>query len=140
MSIDNMLEQFKDFAELKTYTESQSKTIIELNKKINKIEKENKELKLKLEDSKKQNTIQENTSIVQNISNEEAICNLQLKLLNQTSLERELTMEETRKVEIFSKILAGLKSNKKDDGQEVLKNTDAATLLTLLVDNESKVN
>jgi len=46
---EKMVEQFKEYGELFNYAEAQYKTIIELSKKINKIEEENNHLKELLE-------------------------------------------------------------------------------------------
>lgn len=43
-------------------------------------------------------------------SDEESICKVQLRILNDTSLTRPLTLDEARRVEIYTKILNGLKN------------------------------
>lgn len=101
-SIDNMLEQFKDIAELKAYAEGQSKTIIELSKKNKKLEDENKKLNSLIEQER---LIGVKSSIQSNISDEENIARMQLKLLKTFSDDRELTYEESKKVELYTKIV-----------------------------------
>ena len=49
MSVDKMLEQFKDFAELQVYAQSQYKTIIASSQKIKKLEDEIVHLKKLIE-------------------------------------------------------------------------------------------
>jgi hypothetical protein len=62
---------------------------------------------------------------------EENIARVQLAKLNEVSLTRELSLEEAKKCEIYSKILNGAKKNIKDVDSEV-RNADTTKLLESL--------
>ena len=107
-SIDKMLEQIKDFAPLQKYAEAQYKTILSLSRKVKVLEEENVELKDLLEKStpllneEKKNFI---AYQVEASSDEETIAKVQLARMKEISMDRELTLEEAKRVEIFTKIL-----------------------------------
>jgi hypothetical protein len=107
-SIDKMLEQIKDFASLQKYAEAQYKTILSLSRKVKVLEEENVELKDLLEKStpllneEKKNFI---AYQVEASSDEETIAKVQLARMKEISMDRELTLEEAKRVEIFTKIL-----------------------------------
>lgn len=86
--LDKMSKEFKQLADLQ--------------ETLNKLEEENKNLKLQLDSSLSKNDIEIMTC------SEESICKTQLEKLQTHSLQRELTLEEARKVEIYSKILIAL--------------------------------
>jgi hypothetical protein len=107
-SMDKMLEQIKDFASLQKYAEAQYKTILSLSRKVKVLEEENIELKDLLEKStpvlneEKKNFI---AYQVEASSDEEMIARVQLARMKEISMDRELTLEEAKRVEIFTKIL-----------------------------------
>ncbi len=107
-SMDKMLEQIKDFASLQKYAEAQYKTILSLSRKVKVLEEENVELKDLLEKStpvlneEKKNFI---AYQVEASSDEEMIAKVQLARMKEISMDRELTLEEAKRVEIFTKIL-----------------------------------
>jgi hypothetical protein len=107
-SLDKMLEQIKDFASLQKYAEAQYKTILSLSRKVKVLEEENVELKDLLEKStpvlneEKKNFI---AYQVEASSDEEMIAKVQLARMKEISMDRELTLEEAKRVEIFTKIL-----------------------------------
>lgn len=97
--------------ELREFSEAQQKVIIQLNKKIQKLEAD----KAKLEETIKKSPVQlfqDGASIDPNMETEEAICVMQIKRLEEISIGRELTLEETRKLEAFSKILSTFRNQK----------------------------
>ncbi len=129
--IDSLIDQFKDIDELKIYTQSQQKTIFDLNKKLKAIEEENNSLKA-LCDKKIIQELDENEKQLEYSSDEEAICKRQLQLLKQLAFNRELTLEETKKVEIYSKINGATTKKKVDPFTQ----TDTKELLKLVESNE----
>ena len=110
-SMDQMLNQFKEVEEIRSYAEAQYSTILELSKKINKLEEENKHLKTLLENSTPILEEQKKELLGYNVDapNEEIIAEIQLNKLKAIAVDRELTLEETKKFEIFSKVLSNLK-------------------------------
>lgn len=135
MSVDKMLEQFKDFAELQVYAQSQYKTIIASSQKIKKLEDEIVHLKKLIESGNIQVIEPEKKySALLTSSDEETISKIELNKLKQVSFERELTLEETKKVEIYSKILTNIRGQQKTF-DATSKKMDEAELLKL-VDSE----
>jgi len=132
---DQLKDMSKDLekqAELKAYSEAQHRTILELNRRLNTLEKENIELKQGLKQIDKQiisNTPAATDGINKDITDERAICEMQLSILRDRSLEGELSLEESKKVEIFAKLLLQLRNpdkkmedaTKKLDSRELLK-------------------
>lgn len=103
------LEQ--SFLEAKEYASASTRVISELQKKIQKLEDENKSLQLMLES---------NVPILHNvteigISPSRIICETQIAFLKNSAVTRELTLEESRKFQIYTDILEKLKAEK-DDG------------------------
>ena len=120
-------------------------------------EKENTELKMRIVDLLKENNIlkkqlevarsseslmvnQPNSPILDvnsryiGASDEETICRMQLEILNKVSMMRELSMEETKKVDIYTKLLIQINSGKKskpDSGLDSLTDND---LLRIVAD------
>lgn len=133
-SIDEMMKSFADTAELQSFCEQQHKTILELTRKIDKLNEKNKQL----EDLLQQKTpvlVGEYSPIVKAGSIDEAyeenICKMELKKLHDLSVERALTYEETKKVDIFTKLLLAI--NQKPKGQIIdTKRKDTDELLRLV--------
>lgn len=88
----------KTLAEYKIYSETLKETIKDLTEE-NRLLKAGKKSNIQI--AKDQDDI------------DETICKMQLKKLNANSLSRELTMEETKKVEIFTKLLIALQQRPK---------------------------
>lgn len=139
-SIDKMLEQIKDFASLQKYAEAQYKTILSLSRKVKVLEEQNVELKDLLEKStpvlneEKKNFV---AYQVEASSDEEMIAKVQLARIKEISMDRELTLEEAKRVEIFTKIL-----NTKGSSSPIMLQTqkmDSEDLLKML-DNETTLS
>lgn len=133
-----MLQDFKSMADLQGYADAQYRQIIELNKKLKVLDDENKHLKKLLDQSVKDVIKKEDessTSIIQ-LSDEESICVMQLKILKETSLDRELSLEETKKLDTFSKVLNNIRNNPKTIKVEA-KKLDNDQLMALLNDSSS---
>lgn len=138
-SIDDMMKSFVDMAELKSFCEQQHKTIMDLTKQIDKLRAKNKQL----EDLTQQQTpvlVGEYSPIIQagtiNEAHEEIICKMELKKLHDTSLERALTYEETKKVDIFTKLLLAI--NQKPKGQLLdTKKKETSELLKLVSNDDN---
>lgn len=137
MNIDSLISQMKSEEELKAFINSQFKQITQLTKQI-------KDLETKLLESKEKVKQNNNLSVINqtqvptqqqdfSIPSEDSkvIAQVQLKMIKELSFERELTLEETKKVQIFNEILkvkedkpVTLKANAK-----VLKENDLLSLI-----------
>jgi cell division protein FtsB len=132
--LDEMLEQFKDFASLQKFAEAQQRAIQTLSKKIKALEDENAELKANPSSISER---PETTFQLEDLgygSDEEVISKIQLARLKEVSMERELTLEEAKRVEIFSKIIISKEKNKTFDF--AAKKVDSTDLLKM-IENES---
>lgn len=114
-NIDKTVAQYKDFSQLQEFAQAQQTTIIQLSKKIQKLEDERDHLKKLLEGSVPILKTDNKPTLGEKFltSDEEAICLMQLNKLRDIATERELTLEETRRVEIFAKVLAAAKNSPK---------------------------
>lgn len=137
---DEMIKEFKEFGELKSFAESQMKTIQELSKRIVALEQERDHLKNILETT---TDLLEKPKILlfENYNNdEEVIAKQQLAMLKQRSDTSELTLEETKKVAEYSKILRELgqkKDNKKEIEVKALSDDELLKLLNEPTDQQS---
>jgi hypothetical protein len=107
MTVSKTILQYKEFNQLQEYAVAQEQTILQLSKKMQKLEEERDHLKKLLETSMPLIKTEGQESSAEKIltSSEEHICVTQLEKLRDISSSRELTLEETRRVEIFSKVL-----------------------------------
>jgi hypothetical protein len=137
--MDKMLEQFKDMSSLQKYAEAQYKTILSLSRRVKVLEEENVELKDLLEKStpllneEKKNFV---SYQVEASSDEEMIAKVQLARMKEISMDRELTLEEAKRVEIFTKILANKGSNSSIAIQTQKMNSDD---LLKMLDNDTGI-
>lgn len=98
-NIITVLKDFKSLVELRKFAEAQHTTILDLNKKLYKLEQENEQLK-KLVVEKHEDKV-----IRIEITPEEEIITQQISVLRNVSEQRPLTFEETRKLDLLIKNL-----------------------------------
>lgn len=117
--MDEMLKQFTTQDQLTEYCNAQYQTILDLSRKIQKLEEEKSHLELVLASSTPILSSDKLPMIGTAIPNEQIIAEVQLFRLRQKSDLAELTLEETKKVEAFSKVLAALRVNADDKPKDV---------------------
>jgi hypothetical protein len=130
--ISSMEEGFQD---LQAYSDAQFKTIIELKSRIATLESENNSLKTMLEQNLPSIGLKAD-DIIPGISNEQLICETQLHFLKTLAVVRDLTMEETRKFQIFSDVLQSIKAKAPGETEITLKKMSPAELLSIVKANE----
>jgi hypothetical protein len=142
--IDKMAKDFEDLAELQAYCNAQYHTIITLNKKINELDEENKELRKLIENNKiligSEKQIKD---LFANVEDPEAIALMQLKLLRNLSIERDLSLEEAKKWEIYCKVLFQVnekKGKQKQEQSQQLSTEDLLKAMQGLDSSDSKVS
>lgn len=139
-TIDQLAQNFKSLKELRQYCNSQYAVINSLNKKIVMQEEEIKHLKELLTKSA---AIVDDSSgslqIYKDISDEQATCLMQIKILRDRSMSGELTFEEAKKLDIYTKLLMQLNSGEKSE-ENVTKSLSDEELLKLLNSEEEKQN
>jgi hypothetical protein len=132
-----MFEETKELADIRAFSEAQQKTIIQLTKKVKQLEEERDHLKKLLESTAPIIQTANNTPVQTEkflTSDQEAICRVQLTKLRDIALDRELTLEETKKVEIFSKIITVLENAPKTIKIDT-KSIESNDLMGLLEDS-----
>jgi hypothetical protein len=132
-TIDKMAEEFKSMAELQLYVNSQQQLINKLNAKINELEEKKTHLEKLLTDNSI--IIADGSSVIDaflKCDDPEAIARTQLKILRDRSLQGELNMEETKRVEIYTKIVDGVESKRKDKMKNVVQSVSDEELLKLV--------
>lgn len=131
--ITEIYKQFKTTAELQQYCNSQYKTILELTKKLQLLEDENKHLKQLFDGS---TVIVNKVDKYKEYSNEEAVCMEQIDRLKEVSTARELSYEEAKKLDIYTKLLLNIQS-KKSQEDNGLSSINEADLLKSLENGKS---
>ena len=118
----------EDFINLQGYADSQFHVISDLQKKVAELEIENRSLKSML------GSMTPDLELGGTISNEQLICETQLVLLKDAAITRSLTMEESKKFQIFSTVLESLRHQHKGSDWNV-KRLSEDELIRLAVDN-----
>lgn len=133
-SIDKMSKQFKDITELQSYCDAQYQTIISLSKKINELEGKNRSLEQMLSNGTPiVREVPQEIQLLSKGTDEETICRLQLKLFKDKVLDgEELTLEETKRVEIYAKLLIAIKTGDKKAEEKLTSELPDAQLLEFI--------
>lgn len=130
-SIDQMADNYvKDERDEKAYMRALNATIVSLNKEINGLKKEIEKLA-----GENEKLLMENAQLKAlnpssgdfSTTAEETICLVQLEMIKNQAMTRELTLEETKKSEIFLKMLQSIRgkvAQKEEDKVEKLSNED----------------
>lgn len=131
MDTKNITTIEEGFNELQNYSDNQFKAIVELQKQIATLQAENQSLKTMLE----QNLPSLNNDLSFQISNEELICLTQLQMLKDAAVMSPLTLEETRKFQVFSDVLTRIKAKSPSSQETTVKNMSTEQLLTIVQSN-----
>lgn len=127
----NIKDLESNFTDLQAYSDAQFKTIVQLNQEIAKLKSENDFLKMTL-DQNVPNMALQVSDLGIGISNQQLICETQILILKNDAMLRPLTMEETRKLEIFTNVLEKVKRNTLDPVQVEVNKLSDTDLLTIL--------
>jgi len=123
-SIDKLADEYSNTeSDQKAYIKAQSSTIISQTKEINNLKRELEKLAKENERLVFENTQMRATNPEKQFetSDEETICVVQLAILKNYAMSRELTMEECKKTEIYVKTLKEIRGKKvvADEGEKV---------------------
>lgn len=124
MSIDQMEEGFH---ELQKHSDSQFSELMSLKETIARLESENKSLKLMI-DNNLPSLGNQITDLSLGISNQQLICEVQLTMLKDRAVIQELTIEEAKKLQIYTDVLAKCKQGKTPEEFSVSRMTDEELL------------
>lgn len=100
-----MLDQFNKVEDLKEFANAQYNTIIGQTKKINELETKVAELEVKNKRIENEANLNKPSDGKFETNDTETTCLIQLAIIKNNALGRELTLEETKKLEIFAKTL-----------------------------------
>ena len=141
-SVDKLADEYSKTEDDKAaYIKAQTSTIISQTKEINhlkreleKVAAENEKLSMELVQLKAVGAVSGAGSEGQfDTSSEETICVVQLEILKNMAMTRELTLEETKKAEIFTKTLLMVRGKKpiekEEDKVEKLSNEDLLKMM-----------
>lgn len=131
-SIDKMAEQFTSLEELQAYCDSQYKTLLTLNQKINSQNEEIVKLQALNSSLKKDLAISNAGPKPEGqftTTDEETICVIQIAMLKIVSMERELIMDETKRLEIFVKTLLAIRGREVKPTKNTTDGMSTAELL-----------
>lgn len=134
--IIDIFGKFKNEEEKNDFIRAQWATINNLNKQVEQLKDKNRQLEelLKTTTQPIPQLLEENQT-----PEEIRICNDQLRMLKGISKDRELTLEECRKVEIYSKILNQSTSGNRK-AKSPIDGLNTEQLLNLVTDESSKIN
>ena len=130
-----VIEDLVKFEDLKDFASAQYHTLIAQAKKIHKLQEEVETLKLDLDRKSAEASAYSTLDTAKGSANDaETTCLVQLAVLKNKSMQGELTLEETKKVEIYAKTLNLIKTKKSDDSddKEAVKSADTKDLLLLI--------
>jgi hypothetical protein len=127
----NQLEE--GFHQLQEHSDSQFGEIQKLKETIARLETENKSLKLMIDTNLPQVGSQF-VDLSLGISNQQLICEVQLTMLKDRAVTQELTIEEVKKVQILTDVLAKCKQGKTPNEISVSRMTDEELLKAATID------
>jgi hypothetical protein len=122
------------FNELQHYSDSQFKVIKELQGKISQLQAENSSLKTMIEQNLPSLSL--DADFILGVSNEQLICETQLLLLKNKAVIAELTLEESRKFQIFTDILQKIKTKDPNAVENTVKKMTPAELIAIASPSE----
>jgi hypothetical protein len=134
-SIDKLAEQYTSTEDdAKAYQKAQASTIIFQTKEINILRKQREQLEAQIAQLIMENTQFKalNPTTTFDISDEETICVVQIALLKNLAMQRELTLEECKKTEIYCKVLKDIRSKVSVKNEENIDGLTNDQLLELM--------
>lgn len=137
--LSKTIAQYKEMSQLQDYAMAQEQTILQISRKLQKLEEERDHLKTLLETSVP--IIKTSPEGVQLFAENdtEYICNIEIGKLKQNSIVRELTLEESKRLDTYFKILTQLNSRPNKQEKEV-KDLNTSDLLKLVENNDNGSN
>ena len=136
-----IVDTFTEIEDLREYSNSQYKVIVSQSKKISELERKLESTESKLAKAEQTNTVAGALNTDQTGgSNDDGstICLIQLALLRAAAMNGELTLEETKKVEIYVKTLQVIRGKNPEEKKQ--KDTGRALTNEELIALMSTVN
>lgn len=135
MTVKNISDMEEEFKSLQEYSDNQFHTIVSLKKQLDEALAQNNAMRVALE--KKPKDTQELVRHIPNIdpsgiSNEQLICEVQIALIKEKAITRDLSFEETRQFVALTDTLLKLQQQKKTVENVNVKNISDDELLRLV--------
>jgi len=111
-SISTIAGKFANLVELQEYCNKQYVMFVKAQDKIRQLEVENEHLKKIIADSQQIVDVPETDLLIKNT--EQIICEMEIEKLKKVSMERSLTLEETKRFDLLVKNLILAKGTNKD--------------------------
>lgn len=123
-NVADFTQKFKTQKELQEYARAQFLTLLQANKRIEHLETENTHLKSQIEAMKVRS---EEKPEIRLQSNEQDLCEIEIKRLKDIALERALTLEETKRMDLLVKNLYLAKGKPTPSGAKGRKTEEPLT-------------
>lgn len=133
--IVKMISDITKFEDLQQFANAQYTTLLAQSKKIHKLQDDLNKALEELERKKQESLVHNSLDTSQGVTNDaETTCLVQLALLKGKAMLCELTLEETKKVEIYAKVLQLIKTKSSEDSEDKKKveKIDTKDLLSLV--------
>lgn len=144
-SIDKLAQIYAtDEDDAKAYQKAQASTIISQTKEINSLRKMKEQLETELANLQMENIQLKaaNPGATKfETSDEETICVVQLAIIKNLALQRELTLEECKKTEIYVKTLKDIRGKKieaKEESPSALSNEELMKAMNEMMKGEAQ--
>lgn len=140
-SIDKLADEYSNTdTDQKAYIKAQTSTIISQTKEINNVKREVERLakeneRLVLENVQLRALAPKQSGDQFQTSDEETICVIQLAMLKNMAMTRELTLEECKKSEIYLKMVQSIRGkviSKEEEPMDKLSNEDLLKLMSTM--------
>jgi len=130
-SIKTLAGEFESTQDLQKYCDNQYIVIQKQQEKIKKLEEDLAHTKILISQTI---PILENPLTIKDVSTEQLICEIQIKKFERAALDRELTLEETKRLDLLIKNLHLVKAeNKKSIPSEFQKLADISEAELILI-------
>lgn len=133
MDIFDLTKKFTEINEWRIFCQAQSTTIIKLTKDLQELKEKNQHLEKLIKTSTPLLQIDSKPILnLSGLSNEEAIAVNELAKLKEMSLERELSDQECKRFEVYTKTLLALRNNTKKKEDKVPENLSDEELFSIV--------
>ncbi len=136
-NVKDITEMEDNFKSLQEYSDNQFRTILELKKQLDDALSQNNAMRVALEKRPQESLVRNIPNIdPSGISNEQLICEVQIALLKEKAITRELSLEETRQFVALTDTLLKLKEKENAVQNVKVRDISDEELLKLVVNNE----
>jgi hypothetical protein len=138
-SIDRLAATYSETdSDQKAYVKAQQATIVSQTKEINVLRKQKEQVEKEFEKLQMEyiqlKAMNPSAQAQFETSDEETICVVQIAILKNLAMQRELTLEECKKTEIYCKVLKDIRSKKPEKEEQNLSDIKSEDLIKAMND------